>query len=421
MQPNKQPNKKEYLMLAVFGLVVILLAAGFLFRMEYKNYHEKIVIICQMLEGQKDGTDNLETASKLLKRSKAYHSQYGKEILEAYGYRSEYDNVYSSQYKQELLWTGILSLLLYMCYILAIIIMHNIGIKRTKKEFDELDAILFDFRKGNYEVADGASRSLYGSESSRVYLQLESLGDYLRLVKEQTERDKEEIKSLVTDISHQLKTPVAALKTCSQILCQEDLTPEERSEFSGRYNQQMKGLEDLLEALISISRMETGMIQIKKNEGCIYDTLVDAVSRVYLKAEEKQIDIGMEAEEKQQRLVLWYDKKWLCEAFINILENSIKYSAPNTFITIRMQERTSFLRIEIEDQGIGIPREEYPQVFKRFYRGKSETVQNQQGSGIGLYLTREIISRHGGTITVVSGNSSAQTGSTFLIQLPYMD
>lgn len=249
-------------------------------------------------------------------------------------------------------------------------------------------------------------------------MELESLGNTLKILQEQMKVEKEETKSLVTDISHQLKTPVAALKACFEILQQTDLSEEEREEFSMRCNQQLRGLENMLGALINISRMETGMIEIHREDVCIFDTFVEAVNRVYVKSKEKNISIEVETEAEITKLKVFHDKKWLCEAFINVLENGIKYSPSGSRITTRFIMRTTFLRIEIEDQGLGIKREEVSQIFKRFYRGQSDKVKAEEGSGVGLYLTREIISRHGGTITVYS-SKTGENGSVFVFQIPY--
>ena len=102
---------------------------------------------------------------------------------------------------------------------------------------------------------------------------------------------------------------------------------------------------------------------------------------------------------------------------INLLENAIKYSDDNTKIEIRIRKRVSFLRIEMEDEGIGIPKEEYNRIFQRFYRGNSPRVRKESGSGVGLYLTREIITKHNGTIRVSAGKYGS--GTLFIIQLPY--
>ena len=110
--------------------------------------------------------------------------------------------------------------------------------------------------------------------------------------------------------------------------------------------------------------------------------------------------------------------RWLGEAVINVLDNAVKYSPCGSKIFIRLQKRNDLVRMEIEDQGIGIPQNEYHKIFQRFYRGSSKEVMEKSGTGIGLFLSREIIEKHEGTITVTSGKK--KKGSTFVIQLPYV-
>lgn len=228
----------------------------------------------------------------------------------------------------------------------------------------------------------------------------------------------EETKALVTDLSHQLKTPVAALKASFEILNNSSLTSAEREEFTERCIWQIARLEELVNSLMQISRMETGMIEVHLEKKSLLDTIRIAVNRIYVKAQEKNINISMEVKKEDEEFQVMQDSKWLSEALINLLENAVKYSGNNTYIQIRLERRTVFLRLEIEDEGIGVPRGERSQIFKRFYRGQGNQVRKESGSGIGLYLTRMIIEKHGGTITVRAARQNEHGGSVFVIQLP---
>jgi signal transduction histidine kinase len=217
---------------------------------------------------------------------------------------------------------------------------------------------------------------------------------------------------LVTDISHQLKTPVSALKTCFDMYLQSD-SEKEKAEFLNRSLVQMDKLESLISSLVNISRLESSMITLQKEKCLISEILIGAVDSVYHKAFQKGIlletfdfdDCG-----------LTLDKKWTIEAIANILDNSIKYSPANSKIQITLTKLYSFLRIEISDEGIGIPKDEKNLIFKRFYRGNSAIVKENDGSGVGLYLTRKILEDQGGTISVTDNNP---VGSIFIIQLPF--
>lgn len=409
--------EKEYIKIlrvrALSGLTVFLAAGLVLLLFAYTDYRGQLTAAAGVLTAGQEKAD----AARLLKQETDQEDERkAQEVLEQYGYTGLGATVYGRRFQKKAALLAGLLLLLYGLYLFSLYRAGRSEKERRQREIGRISQVLTEFRQGRYQ--EEIWEHLGEETGQDLYMQLESLAGYLRVLTEQSQREKEETKALVTDISHQLKTPVAALQACFEVLQKEELTQEERREFSIRCEQQLNGLTRLVEALVQISRMETGMIEIQKEPAVIFETLLEAVNRVYLKAREKQIEIGMETAQRLQSLRFIHDKKWLCEAFINLLENGIKYSPPGSCITIRMMERSSLLRIEIEDEGIGIPREEQHRIFKRFYRGSQKEVKGQPGSGVGLYLTREIIRRHGGTIMVSSPPGQKQKGSLFIIQLP---
>lgn len=425
MVKKKKIEKRKWFLFIIGFFIFVLFDIG-MFYVNYQDYQDKIVILSTLVKEQEK--DNLIIATELLKGKETITSKEGKKILKEYGYLENGMNRYYKEWKNQCIIIIAGSIIIYLCFLCCIYFFYKYWEQKRKQEFQELEEILLKFRKGNYDFCNSEDTLKQDNIQNRIYSQLESLGSYLNFMDKRAIQEKEQTKSLVTNISHQLKTPVAALRTCFEILQNNDLSPEEQNEFFIRFQEQLKRLEELITALIHISRMETGMIQIKKEKKCLFDTLVLAINRIYLKAEEKQIELVMEAEEELKKLKIPHDVKWLSEAFINILDNAIKYSLNETTITIRIIKRISFLRIEIEDQGIGIPKEEYHKIFKRFYRGESKKVMKESGSGIGLYLTQEIINKHYGMITVKSSKlyykkkeSSTNNGSMFVIQLPYKE
>ena len=268
--------------------------------------------------------------------------------------------------------------------------------------------------------------ALEGLETEAGFLndQLERAAQYLLQAQEKAYLEKEKTKSMVTDISHQLKTPVAALDTCFTILEDPQLLAAERVEFYGRCRNELEGLKGLLDSLLQISRLESGLIQIARKKSLLFDTVIAAVNRIYPKASEKQIGLETDFEPQTEQLAVMQDKKWLCEALVNVLDNAVKYSPCGSEIRIGIHKGIRFACIEIADQGIGIPGEDCHKVFRRFYRGSSRWVHGQPGSGVGLYLVREIINGHHGTVIVKQGHPDAASqkikfpGSIFVIQIP---
>lgn len=418
MNKAKTRCTSEYLIHVLVLIISFVIFDIWLIHTEYRNYQEKVDILCKMITSDDETSkDIIRSAAEILKGTTESKSvTEGKELLKAYGYTLDKKNALYDIFLVQSLKIIVVSAI---CCLLGLAVVSSIHFKKQKKvkeQFHLLEQILSDYRNEQYDASSQLKYEFTEDEIEKLKDEIVAFGDYLKLLNEKITYEKEETKSLVTDISHQLKTPVAALKTSFEILQQQDLKPNEKIEFMERCNLQISGIENLLSALLNISRMETGLIEIKMDNLILFETLLEAVNRVYLKADEKHIHIEMDAEELQE-LQTPHDRKWICEAVINLLDNAIKYSPSDTTITIRMMKRTTFLRLEIEDEGIGIPKSEYNRVFQRFYRGNADEVKSQPGSGVGLYLTREIISRHNGTIRVQT--REPKPGSVFIIQLPY--
>ncbi len=220
--------------------------------------------------------------------------------------------------------------------------------------------------------------------------------------------EKNKIKSLISDISHQTKTPVANILLYSQLLSEHEL-PEESAVCVKALSAQAEKLDFLIGALVKTSRLESGIIMVNPQRGSL-QTLLDAViAQIRAKAEAKEIAIEAEATEG----MAYYDPKWTAEAVYNVIDNAVKYSPRQSVIKIHAIPYELFFRIDITDEGIGIPEEEQSKIFSRFYR--SPAVGSQEGVGIGLFLAREILSSGGGYIKV---SSKPGQGSTFSIFLP---
>lgn len=368
--------------------------------------------ITQMIGSMEKGDTKEKAISDLLKGvDDSSDVKEGNRVLRQYGYTKDYQSVFDVWLRQQQIGiiTGILGSFFCISILIAGLLYYLKSMKA--KETKQFQQILENFRDENYFVPYVEKE---GSES-RLYSQMDSLGKQLMIRQNQWNREKEDTKSLVTNISHQIKTPLAALKMCMDLLEDQGLSKEEKTEFMTRSREQVEHLELLAASLFQISRMEAGMIQIHPERTKIIDTLIQAVNAVYLKAEEKDISIELKVQEEErfQSLFLWHDPKWTKEALVNVLENAVKYSPENTKIQIVVLFRTNFLRIEVRDHGIGIPQKEYHKIFQRFYRGRSKEVAKQEGAGVGLYLTRKILEEQGGSIMATSG----EYGSTLILHL----
>lgn len=237
-------------------------------------------------------------------------------------------------------------------------------------------------------------------------------GYYFSDLKHRLSQEENSTKALITDISHQLKTPLASIKMSHELSLSSDLSEEERQSFVETETREILKMEALLDELVKLSRLENSMIQIKCEKCSIKRTISEAVSQIYLKANAKNIEISVDMEQDVETL---HDHKWTVEALANVLENAVKYSPEQTTVSILVSCLVNHVLIQVEDEGIGIPEGELHEVFKRFYRGSNAKDAVKEGAGVGLYLARSIIEQQGGSIVAKRKNGS---GTIFQIMLP---
>lgn len=272
----------------------------------------------------------------------------------------------------------------------------------TGKLENSLDELLND-RKLNKVICE--QDDLWG----KVYDKISRISDMYTHKKQELYEEKESLKELVSDISHQTKTPLANMKLYQEMLSDEIHTAES-AEHLTKMNKQVDKLDFLLQSMVKISRLETGTIKIQKSESLIAETLCLAIAAVVPKADRKNIRIHVAYDET---LRLEHDKKWTAEAIFNLLDNAVKYTNVNGNINISVSQEEMFTKISITDTGKGIPLERQGTIFSRFYR--EPEVHNTEGVGIGLYLARKIVSMQNGYMKV---ESETGKGSTFYIYLP---
>lgn len=272
-----------------------------------------------------------------------------------------------------------------------------------KQTMSKLNQIIDCAMQGNFEEEHFDESMLSALETKFAhYLTSSSIS----AKKQQMEKDN--IKSLIADISHQTKTPIANVLLYTQLLGEEELT-ENGHFYVYELETQAKKLQTLIEALVKTSRLETGVIALNPVSSRIDTVICAAVSQIVPKADEKQIKLIVESSDTKAV----FDSKWTEEAIVNLLDNAIKYTQNGGKITVSVSEYQMFASINVKDNGPGISEEEQSKVFRRFYRGVEQ--QSKDGVGIGLYLVRQIAEGQGGYIRV---QSSKGQGTVFSLYLP---
>lgn len=230
----------------------------------------------------------------------------------------------------------------------------------------------------------------------------------LKKKNEVSEQEHENIKSLVSDISHQLKTPIANLKMYSEFLEYDDISETQRKEYVDIIRKSVDRLNFLSESMIKISRLESGLIHLQPEVQDLHATVMISIKDVFAKAKAKGIEITY----KGESIDVFHDRRWTAEAVFNLLDNAVKYSQEKSELSVSVMQFGMFASVEVADGNDPIPENEQSRIFSRFYRGSNSI--KSEGIGIGLYLSREIAVKQGGYMNL----KVSDKGNKFSIVLP---
>ena len=297
---------------------------------------------------------------------------------------------------------------------------------RMGRTYRRLNEMLDQAMEGEFE------ESRYDeSELSRLEARWKQFLSSSQLSARKVQEDRQNLQSLVSDISHQTRTPLSNILLYTQLLEEKEGMPQDAGRLIGAVRGQAEKLEFLIQSLVMASRLESGILKIEPVLQPVGPVVFDAAAAIEARAGEKQIRVVLEKQDslngqdsligqdslngqlEVQEITAAFDRKWTCEALYNLLDNAVKYTHEGDTIRMGIQEYEMFVRIFVVDHGIGISEDELGQIFQRFYRGKD--VRDREGVGIGLYLARSIVEKQDGYLKAVS---LPEKGSEFSIFLP---
>ena len=291
--------------------------------------------------------------------------------------------------------------------ILAILLILAIcyGIYQKRKTYRMIDRLLDSVLSQEMIVYSEVEED----EFSALVSKIKQIQEVLENRAKSADSEKEQVKSLVSNMSHQLKTPLANLSLYAEILGQGEIAPERKAEFANKMQRQIEKLNWIVESLSKMVKLEQNIDGFEVKDTPLRQTILDAIDTVYEKVEKKELHLNLEPFEDR---ALYHNRKWTVEVFVNLLENAIKYTDKGGAISIRVKPYELYTEIQFSDNGRGIHKEELTDIFKRFYR--SPEVENMEGSGIGLYLSNLILEKEKGYITATSEYGKGSCFSVFL-------
>ena len=275
---------------------------------------------------------------------------------------------------------------------------------RRERLYRKSENIIKDYIDGNYTV------HLPQSNEGNIYQLLASvdqLATMLQAENDTEQKTKEFLKNTISDISHQLKTPLSALMMYQEIIENEPDNPETVKEFSFKIGTALKRIEQLIQSMLKITRIDAGSIYFEKSNYSISNILNHAISELTTRADNEKKEIVIDGDLEQ---MLYCDIEWTGEAIGNIVKNALDHTDAGGKITISWERTPAMIRIFITDNGHGIVQEDIHHIFKRFYRSKNTS--DSQGIGLGLPLAKAIVEGQGGILSV---QSERLQGTTFTL------
>ena len=255
--------------------------------------------------------------------------------------------------------------------------------KGAKKVVDgELDVTIQDYQEGDF---------------SKLVFSMNAMKEMIRNHKIEINREKRFLVDLLSDSSHQLKTPISSLMIYNDLMISNDLTVEQRLQFLHDSQSQLNRMNGLIQNVLKLAKLDAKAIELNKDKRSLNETIQEAVDLLKNKAEDRNIHILFN---EKNEVVLEHDALWLREALVNIVKNAIEHSPEGDSIRIELVENPVYRSITIEDTGEGIHDDDLPHIFRRFYKGK--TSGKSDSVGIGLALSKSIIELHNGMIEVQS-------------------
>lgn len=243
--------------------------------------------------------------------------------------------------------------------------------------------------------------------------QFNLMADRLATTLQMLEADRDRLREFVADVSHELRTPIAALRMYNELLREGTVEDGTRVEFLQRSNEQVRRLEWLSTNLLDLSRIDAGIFPLDMRVGDLRDpvqSVVQALSEVAVSR-----GISLDSEVPGELVELRFDRERIVQLLTNLVGNSLKFTPRGGTISVKLTEADTDVNVEVRDSGPGIPADEMPRVFERFYRGTNTGDARASGSGLGLAIVRSIVDMHGGDIDLASVIGE---GTVFRITLP---
>ena len=403
----KKDNIKEITIIAIVVLLFMCICSYVLNYIQYQEYkqaiNQKIQIMIEMVLKQNPEADAY--VLQALREGDKIDTSIAKEFLEKYGYTNENISYFSDIEEQFQRNTWLNMLLIGTLGILFFLIFVTYFMLRDRR-IDEITNYLKKLQKRDYslKIEDNTE-----GELSELRNEIYKMAVMLQEETEELSKEKKILADSLSDISHQLKTPLTSISVMIDVLEENtDMPIEKRKEFLHEIARQLEWIKWLVITLLKLSKLDAGTAELKQEKIEVKELINTVIQNLSIPIEIKNQKVVVTGEEQASFIG---DFNWTQEAILNIVKNCLEHTVEGREINIHYLENPLYTEITIQDNGSGIAKEDLPNIFKRFYKGKNSS---KDSVGIGLALAKSIIEKQGGDITV---QSKEGVGSTFRIQI----
>ena len=394
---------KKFLLTSIIPIIVFLILGNIFFFYQYhsytQNYNNKIASLVSLLEKEYPDIDRNELISILNSDDKI-----SEDIFSRYGIDIQNESIII---ENDRLFSGFIIVynILFIGLALSIILLYLKHEKDQNKEIKKIARCIEEINKKNYSINIDENSE---DELSILKNELYKITIMLKEDAENSKKDKLKLKDSLSDISHQLKTPLTSINIMlDNILDNPEMDNNTKEKFIQNIKREITNISSLVGEILKLSKLDASVIKFEKEQVFINDLVEGAISNVEMMAELKNINIEVT---NQDNIKLVCDAKWQIEAITNILKNCIEHSKDDSTITIDIDSNKIYKQITIKDNGEGIDEKDLPHIFERFYKGKNSS---KDSVGIGLALAKTIIEKDNGSIKV---DSKKGKQTTFVIK-----
>lgn len=394
---------KKFLLISIIPIIVFLIIGNIFFFYQYhsytQNYNNKIASLVNLLDKEYPDIDRNELISILNSNDKV-----SEDIFSKYGIDIQNESIII---ENDRLFSGFIIVynILFVGLALSIILLYLKHEKDQNKEIKKIARCIEEINKKNYSINIDENSE---DELSILKNELYKITIMLKEDAENSKKDKLKLKDSLSDISHQLKTPLTSINIMlDNILDNPDMDSNTKEKFIQNIKREITNISSLVGEILKLSKLDASVIKFEEQQVFIDDIVKSAISNVEMMAELKNINIEVN---NRDNIKLVCDAKWQIEAITNVLKNCIEHSKDDSTITIDIDSNKIYKQITIKDNGEGIDEKDLPHIFERFYKGKNSS---KDSVGIGLALAKTIIEKDNGSIKV---DSKKGKQTTFVIK-----